>query len=373
MNSAIIADYEILTSYGMGTDALWHGLMSGRTAICGCKDIGIAAFENARAASCPLLKEGSHSSRLMRLLEQLFRERPVAVPDGTALILATTTGEIDLLERAVLEESEYCSSLTDVLPAVQALTGANGDASIISSACTSATAGLMSAHCAIQNNRAEAVLVVAVDGLSEFILSGFSSLMALDPDVARPFDRDRAGLSLGEAAGYMLLMSAEAARRAGRNPKGYLRGGGMTNDANHMTGPSRDGGGLARAISKALKLAHCEAEDVAFVAAHGTGTAYNDGMEMKAFKTVFAEPVPTFSIKGGIGHTMGNAGLAQTIVALGALCAKSVPPTVGCRSVDDVAAGWVSAEAQRADGRVGVVSNAGFGGINAAVVVEAVI
>jgi len=144
----------------------------------------------------------------------------------------------------------------------------------------------------------------------------------------------------------------------------------MTNDANHMTGPSRDGGGLARAIKKALTVSDCEPERVAFVAAHGTGTVYNDAMEMKALRAVFSECVPTFSIKGGIGHTMGNAGLAQAIVAIECLRSGVIPPTVGLSHPDDDAKGWASQYSQKVDGNVAVVANAGFGGVNAAVVLQ---
>jgi 3-oxoacyl-(acyl-carrier-protein) synthase len=369
---AVIADYGVVTAYGRGTDALCDGLMSGRTAIRPCRDMGTASLADLRVGSVPLGDADTSSSRVMRLLEELFADNAPEVPPDSALLVATTTGEVDLLEKAVLEqENARCEPLSAMLPKVQQLAGVEGPGVIVSCACASSTAALTYAFSMIRDGRAEVVLLVGVDCLSEFVLSGFASLMALDEDVARPFDRDRAGLSVGESAGYVVLMSAERAAREGTVGKGIVMGGAMTNDANHMTGPSRDGGGLARAIKKALTVSVCDPGTVAFVAAHGTGTVYNDAMEMKALRTVFSAPVPVFSIKGGIGHTMGNAGLAQTIVAMESLRSGAIPPTVGLSHPDEDAKGWASPCSQNVEGNVAVVANAGFGGVNAAVVLQA--
>ena len=373
MKSTVIADYDILTPYGMGVGALWDGLMSGKTAIRPYKDIDAPGLTGIRAAAVCLDDGRDNASRFMRMVRTVLAERPPATPRDAALLVATTTGECDLLERAILgSEDEEIPALTSVLPKLQRATGTAGPCAIVSSACASSTVAMIQADTMLRHGKAEAVMVVGADCLSEFVLSGFSSLMALDEDVARPFDRDRAGLSVGEAAGYVLMMSAERAAREGVAAKGFLRGGGMTNDANHMTGPSRDGAGLAGAVRRALKQGGCRGTEIACVAAHGTGTVYNDAMEMKALRLVFSEPVPIFSIKGGIGHTMGNAGLAQAIVALESLRRGAIPPTVGVSRVDDDAAGWVSSGRRDTMGHLAIAANAGFGGVNAAVLVESV-
>jgi 3-oxoacyl-[acyl-carrier-protein] synthase II len=195
--------------------------------------------------------------------------------------------------------------------------------------------------------------------------------MALDKDMARPFDRNRGGLSLGEAAAFTLLMSEERASREGRAPLARVSGWALTGDANHITGPSRDGSGLALALQAALRSAEIPAEEVGSICAHGTGTPFNDSMEMKAFKTVFeAGALPTYSLKGGIGHTMGTAGLVDIIVAVESLERKVVPPTVNLREVDEEAAGWASPDPCACDTGVTVSTNSGFGGINCAVVLR---
>jgi len=187
--------------------------------------------------------------------------------------------------------------------------------------------------------------------------------------MARPFDRNRGGLSLGEAAGFALIMSESRARREDRPVLGEVAGWGSSNDANHLSGPSRDGSGLAAAIHKALLTANLSHDEVGAISAHGTGTVYNDSMEMKAFKTVFGtRSRPVYSVKGGVGHTLGAAGLLEVILALRSLDKKIVPPTVNMRTPDEEAAGWVSSEIQTIDSSVTLSTNSGFGGINVALI-----
>jgi 3-oxoacyl-[acyl-carrier-protein] synthase II len=206
--------------------------------------------------------------------------------------------------------------------------------------------------------------------VTEFLFSGFSSLMALDKYPARPFDANRAGLNVGEAAAFALLMSEERAQREHRPILGEIAGWGMSDDANHMTGPSRESGGLILAVSKALRSAGIGQQQIGFIAAHGTGTVYNDAMEMRAFQSVFGDrKLPVYSIKGAIGHTMGAAGLVELIIAQQAQRENVVPPTVNLKKVDDDASGWASTLQQtiKSD-MMALVTNAGFSGVNTALV-----
>ena len=143
----------------------------------------------------------------------------------------------------------------------------------------------------IRNGHADCVLVVACDSVTEFIFSGFSSLMALDREPARPFDRNRAGLNVGEAAAYALIMSEERAARENRPVLGTMAGWGLSDDANHMTGPSRESEGLILAISKALGLGRHRPRRGGFhLSAHGTGTVYNDARwKCGLFEAVFKD------------------------------------------------------------------------------------
>ncbi len=283
----------------------------------------------------------------MQMLVSLFQNSRVDIPGDAKLILATTKGEIDFLEKSILAGSgdPRESTVSKLLAKVVELTGARGGGMVVSAACTSSAAAVARAAALIRNGQGDCVLVVACDSVTEFIFAGFSSLMALDKAPARPFDKRRAGLSVGEAAAFALVMSEERARREQRTILGEIAGWGLSDDANHMTGPSRESDGLILAITKALASAEIGSEAIGVIGAHGTGTVYNDAMEMRAFHAVFKEPVPVYSVKGGIGHTMGAAGLVEMIIALRSLREKIVPPTVnmieplmmrqpdGCRTI----------------------------------------
>ena len=194
---------------------------------------------------------------------------------------------------------------------------------------------------------------------------------AIDKEKARPFDKNRKGLSLGEAAGFLLLMSEERASSEKRTIYGKIAGWGMTNDAHHMTAPSEDGSGLAESMRKAIRAAGLSIEDIGSISAHGTGTVQNDAMEMQAFKSVFgnSSPIPTYSIKGGIGHTMGATGLIEVLVALKSLDDGLAPPTVNLLEAEEDAKEWVSKDTQKIDQKAALSTNAGFGGINSALVI----
>jgi len=368
----VVVAADIITAYGQGMGCLWDGLCSGHTAIRPISRFPVEAFACKQAALIDALSVGSDDSLVMQMLRSLLEELDHDWPPQTKLLLATTTGEIDLLEQGVLDESKDTadSCMPLLLGKVAHLCGGLKNGMVISSACASSTAAIAHAASLIRAGIEESVLVVACDGVTEFVFSGFMALRALDNDRAHPFDQDRDGLSLGDGAGYMLIMSEERALRLGKPILGEIAGWGMSNDANHMTGPSRDGAGLKRAIELALKTGDIAAEEVGAVCAHGTGTVYNDSMEMKAFKAVFDTPLPTFSIKGGTGHTMGSAGLIEAVLGLNMARRGMVPRTVGLSQVDDEAVGWVSSDNVTFDSEWVLSTNSGFGGINAALLLK---
>jgi len=199
--------------------------------------------------------------------------------------------------------------------------------------------------------------------LSHFVLAGFTSLKSLELEGCRPFDKDRTGLSLGEGAGAVLL-----ARGSGMAVIGW----GSSNDANHLTGPSRDGAGLALAMQRALKKAGIQPGEVDFVHAHGTGTLYNDSMEALALRLVFGDSIPSFcSSKGLFGHTLGAAGVLETILCVLAARAGIAPGTPRLRVAGaDMPAALQLAPRCNAKLRTIVKINAGFGGTNAALVLQ---
>lgn len=368
---AVVVACDVFTPYGMGADACWEGLVARRTAITALTRFRTEAFMSDYAGTIADLEYRGATSLVMQMINRLFTERAVDVPHDSRLLLATIKGEIDFLETSVLDGRGDAAESVPVrlLEKVVERSGARGDAMVISAACTSSSAAAARAAAMIRSGRADCVLVVACDAVTEFIFSGFSSLMALDKVPARPFDKNRRGLNVGEAAAYLLLMSEERARRERRAVMAELAGWGLSDDANHMTGPSRDSEGMIAAIRAALQSAALSPDRIGFISAHGTGTPYNDAMEMRAFRAVFPDPVPVYSIKGGIGHTMGAAGLVELAMACRALREQLVPPTVNLTEVADDASGWVSFRPQSIAGAShGLLVNAGFSGINTALV-----
>ena len=354
---------DVVTAYGEGVETLFKGILSGKSAIKDFNRFDTSGFQSRKAAFIAGLSAQGSDSLAMQMLKPMLLPAKKHLKPDTMLFLATTTGEIEFLERAIESRGDYKkSSPLFLLEKVKKLLGVKKGA-VVSAACASASIALARAAAAIESKAINSAIVVACDSISRFVFSGFSSLMALDPEGARPFDKCRKGLTAGESAGILIL--SKNAKKSLYQIKSW----GLSCDANHITGPSRDGAGLAQAIKQALRMAKIEPQTVAAICAHGTGTLYNDSMELKAFKRVFAQPLPVYSIKGAIGHTMACAGLNQIIVAGQGLNAGIIPATVNLQEADSEAIGWAHDKIFKQKGDYCLVVNSGFGGVNCAVVI----
>jgi len=287
------------------------------------------------------------------------------------LVLSTTKANIEALER--LAEDRPCSEAArrhlqgNFLAAdLAAAHGAHGRVQCVSVACVSGLVAIQQGAKWIQRGAADAVLVAGVDHLSAFVVSGFTALKAIDPIGCRPFDRDRCGLSPGEAGVAMVLVGADRAPVSSIQ----IRGWGGSNDANHLTGPSRDGSGLALAIRRALDATQLQPEQIEYINAHGTGTPYNDAMESLALRAVFGERCPPVSgAKGMLGHTLGAAGVAETILCVLAMQERLLPGTPRLNAAARGAPASLVKE-PRSVARLNRVLklNTGFGGANGALI-----
>ncbi len=235
---------------------------------------------------------------------------------------------------------------------------------VISNACASGATGVEIGREMLVSGRAAAVVLFGFDGISRFVATGFHSLSALSPAGARPFDAARDGLTMGDGAAIVLLSFREPFA-----DDIIVAGAGSSNDANHRTGPSRTGDGLFRAARAALADAAMPPADVGSVKCHGTATKYNDAMEAKALVSLFGDEIPPcFSVKGALGHTSGAGSLLEICIAAECLRRRLVPPTAGFSvlGVDEPIP--VSASSQILRKNSALCLSAGFGGINAAVV-----
>ena len=241
-------------------------------------------------------------------------------------------------------------------------TGIAGPALTISTACSSSAKVFASAERLIRLGLADAALVGGVDTLCDSVLFGFHSLELVSPRGCRPFDVQRDGISIGEAAAFALLERATVAPRAPR-----LLGHGESSDAHHMSTPHPEGRGALSALDDALARAGLTAEAVDYISLHGTATFKNDEVEAKVLPR-FPARTRASSTKGFTGHTLGAAGALEAVIALLAIEHGVVPPNLGCREPMPEATPWLVL--QPAEQRIDVaLSNSfGFGGNNACLV-----
>nr|MBR6146305.1 3-oxoacyl-ACP synthase [Paludibacteraceae bacterium] len=233
---------------------------------------------------------------------------------------------------------------------------------VVSNACTTGVSAQLTAFRLLSAGTYRTAVLIGCDVQSLFIVSGFQSFKALSPDACRPFDADRKGLNAGEAAACLILGSLTSSN----SPHPWcLLGGSIHNDANHISGPSRTAEGSLRCLQDALAVT-C-GERVACVSVHGTGTAYNDEMEALALHRAGLDDTPVSALKGYFGHTMGAAGLLETILTLHALDKGLILPVKGFEQQGTTSPVNVSPETRQAQGHTFIKLLSGFGGVNAAV------
>jgi len=225
----------------------------------------------------------------------------------TIFVFATTKGNISLLDPSqnedILRERRFLNVMAEVIS--RRYRNPNRPI-VISNACISGLVGIITAKRLIEAEAYKNVIVVGFDEVSSFTLSGFSALHALSSEPCKPFDITRKGINLGDAVGTVILS---------KEKKGIpidLVGGAITNDANHISGPSRTGEGMYRAID--LTMDGITAKDIDFISTHGTATMYNDEMESKALHDHRLSDTPANSMKGFWGHTLGAAGVIESII-----------------------------------------------------------
>jgi 3-oxoacyl-(acyl-carrier-protein) synthase len=372
MKEIWITDAGVVTAAGNSLEATWQQMMKGRTAIRKINRFPVKAYQSQIGATIPDIKPSGAASLIHQIMDLLLVQMD-KVPDDSLLITASTKAGIDNLEKI---RQGGAADPEDILPAsitkwVATGLGLRGRSFHISAACASSTVALAQGAALISSGAAESVLICCLDMITESIFSGFSALQILSSFPCRPFDRDRSGLSVGEGGAFLMLMSSQRAQHLGCSPKGMVAGTGISSDARHITAPDRTGAGLIRAIRGAMKTAGINEKDIAGISAHGTGTIYNDLMELTAFQTIYGKDCPPiYSLKGCLGHTFGAAGGIEVALGTRALSSQTLPPTVGFVHPEKGAEGLVSAHPVSIKGDYLLITNSGFGGINAAIILK---
>ncbi|KAA8369738.1 beta-ketoacyl-ACP synthase II [Leuconostoc carnosum] len=255
--------------------------------------------------------------------------------------------------------------------------GAKGVNYTIVTACASATNAIGEAFWRVQSGKADVMLTGGSEAtVNEIGIAGFAALTALstetDPKKAsKPFDKNRHGFVLGEGSGILVIESLEHAQARGAHILAELVGYGSSSDAYHMTSPSPDGEGAARAIKDALQDADLQPQQISYINAHGTATGANDSGEAHAIATVFGEnTVAVSSTKGMTGHLLGAAGAIEALVSVGSLVRGELPVNVGIDEPDEdtKVVNLVSPATKNQAPEYVMSANYGFGGHNAVVV-----
>ncbi|MBC7554674.1 MAG: beta-ketoacyl synthase [Taibaiella sp.] len=279
--------------------------------------------------------------------------------DETIFILATTKGNIELASTT----NELRLPLSETAKAIASYHGFNTKPIVVSNACTSGVAALLHGLRLLQNGSYKHAVVCGCDRFSRFVLCGFQSFMATSPLPCRPFDADRQGINMGEAAATIILSVNSTAQ-----PVAQLLSGATTNDSNHISGPSRTGEELATAIRRSLMVAALVPEQMNMISAHGTATIFNDEMEAKAFHLSGLANTPLHSFKGFVGHTLGAAGILESAMALESLQKQMLIPSLGFQTSGVTKPVNITTELKKAEINYVLKTSSGFGGCNAAVI-----
>jgi 3-oxoacyl-[acyl-carrier-protein] synthase II len=379
----VVSGLGIVSPFGVGLKAFWSGLSAGACAIKPASLVETEGFRSRLAAEVPLdamtaLPASRRRSRADRMALGAAAE---ALADAeltgcdrarAALIVGAVGGGMYEGEAWYWEEvrtgrpSPRIRALRSILPCSHADAlgfelGLNGPRETLVMACASGAASIAMGVDLIREGVVSAALVGGVDALTRICFMGFNALRLLDPDPCRPFDRDRRGMSIGEAAAFLVLEDATRCR---------ARGGRVTTDAHHVTAPHPEAEGMIHAITMALHEARLEPGTIGYVNAHGTGTPQNDRVEALALRRVFGDDgVLVSSTKSLVGHTMAAAGSVEAIATVLALQHGLLPPTANLLNVDpEVPFDCIPREARPAAVAAALSNSFGFGGQNVSLV-----
>jgi 3-oxoacyl-[acyl-carrier-protein] synthase II len=388
----VVSGLGIVSPYGPGIKTFWSGLAAGACAIKPVTVIDTEGFRSRIAAEIPAdvvatLGSSRRRSRADRIALAAARE---ALTDSglqgreraeAGLFIGAVGGGMlegedwywDEGRRGVI--SPRMRALRSILPYSHAETlgwrlGLTGPKETIVMACASGAASIALGADLVRAGMISAAVVGGVDALTHICFMGFNALKLLDPSPCRPFDRERRGMSIGEAAAFFVLEDAERCRARGGRVHARLAGYGMTTDAHHVTAPHPEGEGMIQAMRQALEDAGRPATAVGYVNAHGTGTLQNDRAEALALRSVFGEGgVLLSSTKSLVGHTMAAAGSVEAMATVLALQHGLLPPTANLEHPDpEVAFDCLPGVARPAEIEAALSNSFGFGGQNVSLV-----
>lgn len=361
---------EVTSSLGLDIDAHWEAVLNNRTGIeQHSKDNqNDSSYYGAKIndkqwgeISASVTGELSSFERLaLYSAKNAINKLPNYIDlKETVFILSTTKGNVEWLG----EVDDYGVALYTSANIVAKELGLESKPLVVSHACVSGSVALLYAHRLLKSERFKYAIVTGCDSFTDFVLNGFQSFQAIADGPCRPFDADRTGINLGEAAATIILSTEQMS-----TAHAVLSGGATSNDANHISGPSRTGEELSDAVNRALMDASVHSNQIDMVSAHGTATAYNDEMEAKALNLSGLSDVPVHSMKSYTGHTLGAAGVLESAMLLKAMKEQQLIASIGYEKHGVTVPLNVTTKMAKASINHVLKTASGFGGSNAAIV-----
>ncbi len=323
MKKTVVASFNIVSALGSGADVNFDQMLNGISGVrehhlpdIDAQPVWVSMVtETQLGLSLP--ESYSHYEKLLIASIKGAQDNSMInlSGDDTLFVFSTTKGSIALLEsEAITPELMGKLSLFNSASLVAKYFGNNNQPVVISNACISGVVALLYAKRMLDSGQFKNVVVAGADTISKFVYSGFQSFQALSPGPCHPFSETRDGINLGEAGATIILTASNELLPEMEHI--YIEAGSISNDANHISGPSRTGEELSAVINKAINSSGLTAADIDFISAHGTATPYNDEMEARAFHLSGLHATPVNSLKGYFGHTLGAAGLVEASICL---------------------------------------------------------
>lgn len=359
---------NITSSAGMGVETLWQAVKAGNRGIQAYSENGQEYYASRIDAALIQHINNQYKAEHLTGFEKLclFSIQSAMAKYGisvagndTVFILSSTKGNIDLLNQQPDENIVLGASADNIVKEL----GITTKPVIVSQACVSGAVALLYAQRLLSSGRYRQAIVTGCDMFTPFVLNGFLSFKAIAHELCKPFDANRKGINLGEAAATVILTTD-----AGKPALGKLTGGATSNDANHISGPSRTGEELADAINRAMMEAGVSSADISMVSAHGTATLHNDEMEAKALHLAGLSNTPVHSMKSYTGHTLGAAGVLESAMTLQAFKEQQLIPSAGYEIHGVPVPLNVTTQMVPATIKHVLKTASGFGGSNAAIV-----
>jgi len=335
------------------------------------RDFSIKRMSRADMLSFAATLEALRDAALYPPPEELKEEIGLAIGGGAGGLLEAEEFYEDLLKKNDRNakfsrlSSLFCASSADRIASVF---GFAGPKSTFMTACSAGATAIGYARDLITNGQASVMLAGGVEPMCRLTYAAFNALKSVDPETCRPFDKNRAGLSLGEAAAIMVMEEMETALNRGAKIYGEVLGYGITCDSFHMTAPDEQASGAVRSMQAALKDSGLSIDEIDYINAHGTATPVNDVMETKAIREVFgrrAYLIPVSSTKSMHAHTLGASGSLEGIVSVLALRHGFIPPTINYQDSDPLCdLDYVTTGARKANLRAVLSNSFAFGGNN---------